>query len=395
MKTFCKKIFVFLLLVSGAAAQDSQLKIVGEPKIMEGELIGKEVRDANGEVCAGLIIFSDLKGLAYQSNDGIVKVNSDPGKDFLFLSPGEKVVDVFCTGYKPLKIILTEVGIRLKSGQVWAITLEGEKFVPVSFIITPRDAKLTVDNKPTDLTKQPQLKIGKHVIKISKQGYETIVDTITVTESSTLFPYNLKEKVGAAKRDVPDFSIPLEKTYGLSALVANFTSIAGGVVAYELTNARNTFLGALIQAGKYDVINASEEDIQSTQNRVVTGSLSEREIAKRIGDAKKAGIVFSAVLNRTGSKYLMTINMYDVATSSIVATQSITYEGYLDDMTPLIEEAAQKIIGVYEEPSYTWYYVGGALLVGGGAAAILLQPEKVVPPVIDNSLPLPPDKPSN
>ena len=96
--------------------------IEGEPKQEPSELIGNNVRDANGDVCAGLIILSDLKGLKFQSADGIVKIDdSNPGRSLLFLSPNERVIDVYCVGYTPLQIILSEENIRLKSGQTWSV----------------------------------------------------------------------------------------------------------------------------------------------------------------------------------------------------------------------------------------------------------------------------------
>ena len=75
----------------------------------------------------GLIILSDLDGLKFTSYNGIVKVNHDPGRDFLFLSPDERVVEVYATGFTPLKIILSEVGIKLESGKSWQLKITGTK----------------------------------------------------------------------------------------------------------------------------------------------------------------------------------------------------------------------------------------------------------------------------
>jgi hypothetical protein len=392
-----KILFSILFVTSLVLTQDSQLKVVGEPKQLEGGIIPKDKRDANGRVCAGLMIFSDVKGLKYDASNGLVgDVKSEkPGQDLLFLQPDEALIEVFCTDYKPLKILLSDIGIRLESGKIWSITIEGEKFIPVNFIITPNGTRLIVDNVDKDLSKSPQLKIGKHVIKISKQGYETIVDTLSVSETNALFAYNLKEKIGAAKRDVPDFSIPVENTYGASAVIGKFTEV-GGVASYEMTDVRNSFLSAVMQSGKYDVSPMTEDELSILISETSSGSMTERDRSVKIGQSKKTGIVFSASVSKTsGSKYIIVFNMYDVRSTSIVKTEKIEVEGYLGSELSQVEIAAQKLIGVYEEPSYTWYYIGGAVLVGGAAAAVLLQPEKIVPPVIDNSLPNPPDKPSN
>ena len=81
------------IIVSTVFAQISEMRVVGTPKEEPSELVSKEMRDANGEVCAGLIIYSDLTGLSFQSANGIVKRNPASGKDFLFVSPDERMTD--------------------------------------------------------------------------------------------------------------------------------------------------------------------------------------------------------------------------------------------------------------------------------------------------------------
>jgi len=124
-------LFLVLLLTSFIAAQTdvrmNELKIIGKAELSNGDLIARENRDANGAVCAGLRILSDLDGLKFDSYDKIVKVTSDPGSSLLFLSPGEQVVIVYMTGFAPLKIILADVGVHLKSGMVWQLKLTGTR----------------------------------------------------------------------------------------------------------------------------------------------------------------------------------------------------------------------------------------------------------------------------
>ncbi|MFZ1977048.1 MAG: hypothetical protein WAV76_03755, partial [Bacteroidota bacterium] len=97
------------------------MRIEGKAEYQASELIAKEVRDANGDVCAGLIITTDLDGLKFDSYNGIVKMDADkPGRYFLFLSPDERVVTIYKTGFEPLKIILSDWGIsKMQSGKVW------------------------------------------------------------------------------------------------------------------------------------------------------------------------------------------------------------------------------------------------------------------------------------
>ena len=77
----------------------SQLRVVGKGEFLPSELISKDVRDKNGEVCAAVAISTDLDGLSFQSYNGIVKTNSNPGRHFIFVSPTERVIEVFKSGY--------------------------------------------------------------------------------------------------------------------------------------------------------------------------------------------------------------------------------------------------------------------------------------------------------
>jgi hypothetical protein len=199
MKHYTKLIITTILIIlnlSLSAQTLSKLYVVkNSAQIAEGELVSKNVRDVNGDVCAGLIIITDLTGLKFQSNNGIVKVNNDtPGKYFLFLSPTERVVEVFKTGYEPLKIILYDYGIFLKSGQSWQIKVTGDKkldLIPINIITEPAGAKIYIDGTLQESGTTFKTSLGKHKIKIEKEGYKTIEKKIEVSETNTLFNFKL------------------------------------------------------------------------------------------------------------------------------------------------------------------------------------------------------------
>ncbi len=109
-----KILLLFILLSAQILYAQNEMRVVGKGEFQPSELIDKSIRDANGEVCAGLIIVTDLTGMRYDSYNGIVKVNQNPGKDFLFLSPDERVVEIFCEGFASLKIVLSDYGIVLR-----------------------------------------------------------------------------------------------------------------------------------------------------------------------------------------------------------------------------------------------------------------------------------------
>lgn len=125
-------ITILLLLADSTLSQSLHtLELVDEPEFLSDEIISKsdENRDVNGRLAAGILIVSELTGLKYDSNNGMVKnfIKRGPGEDLLYLSPDERTITVYCSGYQPLKLFLYEIGIKLKSGAVWRVEITGNK----------------------------------------------------------------------------------------------------------------------------------------------------------------------------------------------------------------------------------------------------------------------------
>ena len=190
-----KILLLVLLLLTQVLFAQNEMRVVGNGEFQPSELIDKSIRDANGDVCAGLMIVTDLTGMRYDSYNGIVKVNQNPGKDFLFLSYEERVVEIFCPGFASLKIILSDYGIALKKGEVWKLKVTGDKvsdLIPINIVIKPTDAQVYIDDKLQNNT-AIQVIAGNHKIKIIKEGYQTIEENINVAVGKTLFNYTLSE----------------------------------------------------------------------------------------------------------------------------------------------------------------------------------------------------------
>ena len=193
-----KHILIILIVLSNFTLYpQNEMRIVGKGESLSGEqLIDKSVRDANGETCAGLIISSDLDGLSYDSYNGIVKTNSKPGEDFLFLSRDERVVTIYKSGYTSLKIILNDYGIKLNKGEVWKLKVTGDKksnFLSVVIMTKPDGAEKIIDGERKGTGITFQLNEGNHQIKIEKSGFRTFEQNITVSTSKLVFNFSLEE----------------------------------------------------------------------------------------------------------------------------------------------------------------------------------------------------------
>ena len=173
-------------------AQLNQLQIVGRPEKAETEIVG--VRDVNGRFCAAVQMLSDMDGFSYDAYNGVVRVDDNPGKDMVYLQPDERVVEIYHTGYEPLKIILSEIGIQLHEREVWVLKLSGEKTltqIPIVIITNPSGAEVTLDEVNRGRIEQHRVSAGSHRLRLSKEGYQPVIETIFVDEENTLFKYDL------------------------------------------------------------------------------------------------------------------------------------------------------------------------------------------------------------
>jgi formylglycine-generating enzyme required for sulfatase activity len=199
-----KQIVLFLLMISvlpfANAQETKEMEIVGKPKKLDsGEMVARQ--DQNGNYCSAIQVVSDMDGFSYDSNDGIVgQIDDNPGKDIVYLTSTERVLEVFKTGFKPLKIILSNYGISMKPKEVWQIEIAGDELadvLPVTFRFTPADATLIIDGKPAGTAMSQNLALGKHTIKLVKDSYQTIEKDITVDDKNVFFEFKMVKQPDA------------------------------------------------------------------------------------------------------------------------------------------------------------------------------------------------------
>jgi len=199
MKRFSKTVFYLFtlnfLLSTVLFAQTAKMNIDGKPQKSSDEIVGK--RDSNGKFCAAIQVVSDMDGFKYQSYNGLVEVDDQPGRDMVYLSPNERVLEIFKSGFEPLKIILSEYGIQLKERDVWKIKITRQAkigdLLPVTFFVQPQGAQITVNGKTVSSGQAVKLSKGSHRLSISKQGFKTKTENITVSEQNVVFNYTLNE----------------------------------------------------------------------------------------------------------------------------------------------------------------------------------------------------------
>jgi formylglycine-generating enzyme required for sulfatase activity len=190
----------------------NEMVVLKQAEFRPDQLINAARKDAMGRVCAGLLVYSDLTGLHFDSNNGVVDVSYQPGRYMVFVSEGERVLYIYKDGFHPLEIILSEYGIYgLKSGQVYQLDIPSKekdqaKTLPVVFNVTPADATIKVGSLQFISGQAQSLPIGENEVVIEKEGYSTMKEIVTVDNNNIQFNFTLQqiEPVLVKVRSNPD-----------------------------------------------------------------------------------------------------------------------------------------------------------------------------------------------
>ncbi|MCB0263936.1 MAG: PEGA domain-containing protein [Calditrichaeota bacterium] len=205
MKIFLCLCALFCLPVQ-LLAQSPVLQVVGQPeKISTGKI---EEKYPDGRYCAAIRVNTSLQYLNFDAYDGIVKVENHPGYYLVYVAPDEQVLQVYYSNPDPLKIVLSEIGIRLAAQELWTMNLQSgaaPEMWKISINITPPDAEIFIDNQNYGSNAKPEVSGGVHQLRIEKKGYETIRGTISVDENNRNFTYTLRALYGQITiRTIPE-----------------------------------------------------------------------------------------------------------------------------------------------------------------------------------------------
>jgi len=185
------------MFCNSLAQAQSQMRVVGQGEVATGYIVANQDnnKDANNRLVGALIIETDISGLNFEAD--AVRLDQKPGQYILFVSPGQKKVRVLSSNHVPLDIILSEYGIRIKSGEAWKIKITGDKKlteIPVNFLIIPEDAVLEIAGKKQNAPYRAiPLKEGNLSVKVSKAGFKTQTRTIEISAKKNLFEFTLEE----------------------------------------------------------------------------------------------------------------------------------------------------------------------------------------------------------
>ena len=192
------KIFAFMFMIMTSLYLFSYEFEVKDISIDEYDMknsLGKTVNDANDDACAVLRIETDIKKDIYLvGSDIFQREKTGPGEYYFFVSYRTNWIKFTAEGYEPF---LYQIPLVMKPKKTYVLklsTLGGTKEnIPVVIITDPSDAKIFINSRTEMLSGIPMnLDPGKYDLLITKSGYITISDSISISESNKSFNYTLR-----------------------------------------------------------------------------------------------------------------------------------------------------------------------------------------------------------
>jgi|GEM_PF-3673856 len=189
-----------ILLLLGLVICSSLLFSLGTLRVesikeLPAEHMNLEVYDADGKYAPVLIVKTELKGLGIQNIGRPTKhapeYNAQKNEYKFYMNDNQRVVEITHSKYQPLEVrLLADFGINVKAQRVYELTLANQpekEFVNVVIISDPSDATKIIDGKDMGTGQSFELAIGKHTLKLQKDGYKNQTKDIEVTRRKTLF----------------------------------------------------------------------------------------------------------------------------------------------------------------------------------------------------------------
>jgi hypothetical protein len=168
----------------------------------------------NDEPCALIKVVTNVKGMQFDSNQGIVDMVHQEEGYWLYVPPLERRIRLMAEGFLPLDLALPEpaVGNKVYNLVVTSKGVVGNlDVIPVNFIVEGHpDAVLIIGDDTFPVGQTVRLPRGLIGIRIEKPGYRPVVTQIDINETNTLFRYQLEginEEVVTIRSNPPGAAI--------------------------------------------------------------------------------------------------------------------------------------------------------------------------------------------
>ena len=251
----------------------NQLSIVGKATRATGEIVPQDKLDANMNQAALVSFITDLDvDMDFRPWNGAVGKITNPAMDRwnVYISPGERAIDVHAEGFKSLKVVLSSFGINsVKSGDVYHLEITGNlktQEIPVVITCNQSGAKVIVDGVEMGSTVNKMLatkiNLGERKIRIERDGFANQEISETVSQTNYSFHFDLVPVMPAVVKITSDPE---------GAMVTIDGNMKLGVTPLEIFYYAGTY-DIRIEKRNYDTINEqiTISEPKTTQNYKMT-----------------------------------------------------------------------------------------------------------------------------
>ena len=192
-------LFVSFLMLLWVPAFADGLKVTSQLKEDPMAVITKseQRKNRNDEFCAMIVVTANTEGLRFKSNKGIEDEVYENGKYKVFISPGDKGLEVSKEGYVSTPI--PSERIRFEPNRVYTVTIELERDMVIRELVrddlkgllevssSPLNAELIIDGRSIGLTPRSEdLSEGWHYIQIRKENHLDAFDSVYVIKDTVI-----------------------------------------------------------------------------------------------------------------------------------------------------------------------------------------------------------------
>ncbi len=186
------KIIIYVLLLHlSIFAQEPKFNLQMEA---EGPKLTQKINPEDSKSC--ILVHSDVQNLQFDSNQQIDKVVNQTGGDWIvWLPPGTHILKIDAPGFKRLELFPFNFQRKKIYDLNVTVAASSKKLdlIPVSIDVDKENVSIFIDNKFSGKGKTHQIAEGKHELRLEKEGYKTISQTIEVNTQNILFRFKMTE----------------------------------------------------------------------------------------------------------------------------------------------------------------------------------------------------------
>ncbi|MFC2137501.1 PEGA domain-containing protein [Bacteroidota bacterium] len=187
LKVYLSLLFIFLPMYLSAQATQFIIESF-QIDLNDLEANRNPVYDANDNKCALIKVRTDLGGITFSSNNGIVDQKKVLTEYWIYVSSDEKRLNVYKDGFLPLNF---DMPLSLEESKVYTFYITTSKRYSIIIQTDPKNAIVKLDNNVVSAPNISNVNPGTHTLRIELDGYMPIEDTITVEEGNIFFNYSM------------------------------------------------------------------------------------------------------------------------------------------------------------------------------------------------------------